>query len=53
LVHNQPEQDDMAAGRAANRIKVGTRRWAKRHGYARNMRRKNGGREIWVRFTVK
>lgn len=48
LVHDDPDPD--LARRSVGRIKVGSQRWAKRHGYVRHMRRQAGGRQIWVRF---
>ena len=49
LVHEGGEDADENM-RAFMRIKMSTGRWATRCGWKRNLRRRNHGQMVWVRF---
>jgi hypothetical protein len=52
LVHDGPESMPKADRlRAFERVKKTSGRWARKYGYTREIRRRENGRQIWVRFT--
>jgi hypothetical protein len=52
LMLDVPQSTDRGeAQREASRIRVAARRWGQRNGLVAESRRRNSGRQVWIRFV--